>query len=100
MLAEFSIYPLGAEHLSKDLAKVIDVLDDTGVDYRLGPMSTTVEGGWEHVIATIRRCHDAVAAGHERVITTITVDDRKRQPHHLTEMITSVEHRLGRQAKH
>jgi uncharacterized protein YqgV (UPF0045/DUF77 family) len=58
-------------------------------------MSTCVEGTWDEVLAAIRRCHDAVARGHERVITAITIDDRKHQPHHLAEMVTSVEQKLG-----
>jgi uncharacterized protein YqgV (UPF0045/DUF77 family) len=44
MLAEFSIYPLQTEHMSKDVAKVIETLESSGVHYHLGPMSTTVEG--------------------------------------------------------
>lgn len=100
MLVQFSIYPLQEEHLSKDVARVIETLEGTGLDYRLGPMSTAIEGSWDQVLAAIRRCHEAVAQGHERVVTTITIDDRKSQPHHLAEMISSVEQQLGRQAKH
>jgi uncharacterized protein (TIGR00106 family) len=96
MLAEFSIYPLQTEHLSKDVAKVIETLENTGLDYRLGPMSTAVEGDWNQVLAAIRRCHEAVTQNHDRVITTIVIDDRKTKPHHLSEMITRVEEELAR----
>ncbi|MCS6976248.1 MAG: MTH1187 family thiamine-binding protein [Gemmatales bacterium] len=100
MLAQFSIYPMQAEHLSKDIAKVIETLEASGLDYRLGPMSTAVEGEWDQVLTAIRRCHEAVAQNYDRVITTIVIDDRRHQPHHLAEMIASVEQRLGRQVKH
>jgi uncharacterized protein (TIGR00106 family) len=100
MLVQFSIYPMQAEHLSKDLARVIESLEATGLDYRLGPMSTAVEGDWDRVLAAIRRCHEAVAQSHDRVITTIVIDERKHQPHHLAEMVASVEQQLGRQVKH
>jgi hypothetical protein len=33
MLAEFSIIPLDAEHMSKDVAKVIETLENTGLQY-------------------------------------------------------------------
>ena len=36
---------------------------------------------------------------HPRVITTITIDDRKDEPHHLDEMILVVEKHLGHAAK-
>ena len=52
------------------------------------------------VHSAIRRCHEAVGAGHGRVITTITIDDRKDQPHHLDEMVNAVERHLGHKAKY
>jgi len=100
MLAEFSIYPLQTEHMSKDVAKVIETLEGTGLHYHLGPMSTAVEGSWEQVMEAIDRCRQVVALSHDRVITTIVIDDRKNQPHHLAEMVASVEQRLGRRAEH
>jgi uncharacterized protein (TIGR00106 family) len=95
MIAEFSIYPMNAEHMSPDVAQVIEALRATGLNYRLGPMGTCLEGDIEELLAAIRRCHETVAANHERVITTIVIDDRKHQPHHLGDMVTSVEQRLG-----
>jgi uncharacterized protein (TIGR00106 family) len=99
MLAQFSIYPMQAEHLSPDVAQAIETLESTGLAYRLGPMSTCVEGDLEQVLAAIRRCHQAVASHHKRVITTVVIDDRKDEPHHMSEMITSVEQQLGHKAK-
>ncbi len=95
MLVEFSIYPLFKEHMSKDVAKVIETLQQTGLPYRLGPMSTSVEGDWDQVMEAIRRCHQLVALDCDRVLTIITIDDRKNQPHHLSDMISSVEQQLA-----
>jgi uncharacterized protein (TIGR00106 family) len=100
MLAEFSIYPLQTEHMSQEVAKVIDTLENTDLVYHLGPMSTTVEGNWEQVMDAIRRCHQVVALNHDRVVTTIVIDDRKARPHHLAEMISSVEQKLGYRVQH
>jgi uncharacterized protein (TIGR00106 family) len=100
MLAEFSIYPMQTEHLSRDVAKVIETLEGMGLNYHLGPMSTAVEGDWEQVLEAVRRCHQVVALSHDRVLTTIVIDDRKNQPHHLAEMISSVERQLGHRARH
>ncbi len=100
MLAEFSINPMHTEHMSKDVARVIATLQATGLEYRLGPMGTCVEGDPEQVLAAIHRCHQAVAANHDRVITTIVIDDRRNQAHHLSDMVASVEQQLGRAAAH
>ena len=61
---------------------------------------TSVEGDWEQVMGAIKACHQALAGKHARVITTITIDDRKHGEHHLDEMIQSVERSLGHAAKH
>jgi uncharacterized protein (TIGR00106 family) len=96
MLAEFSLNPMNTEHRSRDVARVIETLQATGLEYRLGPMGTCVEGDLEQVLTAIRRCHQAVASNHERVLTTIVIDDRKNQPHHLRDMVTGVGQQLGR----
>ena len=78
MLAKFSIYPLDDAHLSEDIARVVDVMDDNGLNYGLGPMANSIEGEWDDVLGAIRRCHEAVAdAGHARVVTNIMIDDRR-----------------------
>lgn len=100
MIAEFSVNPLQTEHMSRDVAKVIETLESMGVKYHLGPMSTAVEGTWDQVMEAIRRCHQLVVLNHPRVVTTIVVDDRKNQPHHLSEMISSVDQVLGHTSRH
>jgi uncharacterized protein (TIGR00106 family) len=94
MLAEFAIYPLGEEHLTAAVSRAVEVLRDSGLTYRVGPLSTCVEGDWDGVLAAIRRCHEAAAAAHGRVVTTITIDDHKGRAHHLDEMIARVEEEL------
>ncbi len=96
MIAEFSICPLGMEHLSKDVARVVEVLQGSGLEYRLGPMGTCIDGDIEQVLSTIRHCHEAVRSKHDRVITTIVIDDRGHEPHHLSEMVACVEEQVGR----
>jgi uncharacterized protein (TIGR00106 family) len=81
------------------VASVIEILETAGVEYRLGPLATAVEGDWEQVISAIRNCHQAMRRQHPRVITTITIDDRKDEPHHLDEMVSIVEKHLGHAAR-
>lgn len=100
MLAEFSVYPMDAAHISKDVARMVEILESSGLEYRLGPMGTSVEGDWPAVMQVIQRCHQAAVQGHARVITNIVIDDRKEGGHHLDEMIASVEEHLGHRAKH
>ena len=57
------------------------------------------EGEWEAVVTAIGRCHQAAIQNHARVITTITIDDRGDQTHHLDEMVAAVERHLGHSTK-
>lgn len=94
MIAEFSINPMDSTHISKDLAFLVEILDVSGLPYRLGPMGTCVEGSWDQVMDAVRRCHLALAARHERVVTNVFMDDRKSHPHALADMVRSVEKHL------
>jgi len=78
MMAEFHVVPLGGSiHLSGRLAKVMRLIDASGLDYRVGPMGTVLEGEWDHVMDLIKRCHKALLADCPRVVTSIAIDDRK-----------------------
>lgn len=95
MIAEFSIHPVNGEHISADLARVVKVLDKTGLTYRLGPMGTCVEGSWDEIMKAIGSCLKSVGNDQERVVMTIVVDERKTNPHRLGEMVDSVERHWG-----
>ncbi|MEX0979302.1 MAG: MTH1187 family thiamine-binding protein [Pirellulales bacterium] len=99
MLVEFSIYPLGGtRHLSKDIAHVIQTLGESGLHFELGPLSTAIEGDWDQVLAAIHKCHRKMVEAHDRVITTITIDECKSGQHRLSEMVESVKRQLPAQS--
>jgi uncharacterized protein (TIGR00106 family) len=62
-------------------------------------MGTVVEGKWDDVIALIKKCHNAALKGGERVVTSISIDDRKRMPNRIEEKVKSVEKRLHKSLK-
>ena len=101
MLASFSVLPVGVgEALSGYVAKIISIIDESGIDYSLGSMSTTVEGSEEEVIGLIMKCHAAALEMAPRVLTSITIDDRRGADGRLTGKIEDVERVLGRKVKH
>jgi uncharacterized protein (TIGR00106 family) len=100
MLVQFSIVPLGKrESISDHVSKVLKIVDEAGLSYRLTPMGTVVEGEWNEVMALIRTCHLEVLKSMPRLLTTITIDDRPGKPDRITEKIRSVEKKLGRELK-
>ena len=72
MLAELEIIPLGTKtaSLSALLAEVAKLIDSSGLDYRVGPMGTVVEGDWDQIMRLARQCHIAVLQSSHRVMTT------------------------------
>ena len=100
MLAQFSIVPLGkGESVSEYVSKVLKIVDDRGLSYKVTPMGTVVEGEWDEVMALIRTCHLEVLKGNPRLITTITIDDRPGKPDRITEKVRSIEKILGRELR-
>jgi uncharacterized protein (TIGR00106 family) len=100
MLVQFSIVPIGkGESVSEHISKVLQIVDESGLPYRLTPMGTVVEGEWDAVMTLIRTCHLETLKSIPRLITTITVDDRPGKPDRITEKIRSVEKRLGREVR-
>ncbi len=97
MLVEFSVVPMGkGESISKDVAKVIDVIDKSGLPYRTHAMGTLIEGSWAECMKVIKRCHDTLRKSSDRVYTRIAIDDRKGRRNMMQRKLQSVESKLGR----
>ncbi len=100
MLAEFSIVPLDkGESLSEYVSKVLDLVDESGLEYKLTPMGTIVEGDWDEVMNLIKKCHHTMREHSDRVETKIIIDDRKGAKNRITGKIESVEKKLGKKLK-
>jgi uncharacterized protein (TIGR00106 family) len=100
MLANFSIIPLGGgQSVSKYVAKVIDIVDKSGLRYQLTSMGTLVEGNWDEVMGIIKKCHNATRKLVPRVYTVVTIDDRKGARGRLQGKVKSVERVLRREVR-
>jgi len=100
MLTEFSIIPIGiGSSIGDQIAEVLKIVDASGLPYRINPMGTVVEGEWDDIMKLIRKCHETVLKSGERVITTISIDDRKGKTNRIEEKIKSIERRLGKTLK-
>ena len=97
LLAEFSIWPMDkGESVGKYVAKALDVVDKSGLPYKLGPLGTCVEGEWHEVMAVIEKCYEALAADSNRIACTVKMDWRRGRSGRLTAKVESVEKALGR----
>ena len=69
MLFSLSMFPTskGTASVSADVAKVIDIIDKSGLPYKLTAMSTIIEGDWEPVMKVINRARLMLQKKHARV---------------------------------
>lgn len=97
VLVEFSMSPLDkGESVGKYVSRSLDLIDRSGVAYRLGPMGTCVEGEWDEVFGVIRQCYERMCEDCRRITCTIKVDARTGHDGRLTSKLESVQKEVGR----
>lgn len=96
MLMEFSIMPVGkGVSLSRDVAKAIKIVTESGLPHENNPMGTVVEGDWDELVGLVKKCRDELIKDSERVIISMKIDDRPGKPKdRLTEKLRSIKKRL------
>ncbi len=97
VLLEFSMAPAGqGESYSAAVARILDLIDKSGVPYQLTPMGTILEGEWDDVMKVVTGCFQTLSADFDRVGGHIRIDWRKGPGGRMKSKIESVESRLGR----
>src|SRR5580765_5031300 len=92
LLAEFSIWPMDkGESVGAYVARALDIVDKSGLPYKLGPLGTCIEGEYEQVMDVIRRCHEELLKDSGRVTCTIKMDYRKGATNRLEGKVESVQ---------
>ena len=100
VLLEFSMSPLGkGESVGQYVARSLDIIDKSGVAYRLNPMGTVLEGEWNDVFRVVQKCYERMRKDCGRISCTIKVDYRKGHAGRLGSKVASVEKRLKRRMK-
>lgn len=100
VLLELSLFPLGkGDSLSPYVARCVNVIDQSGLDYELHSMGTVVEGELKDVMRVLQQCIEELARDNDRVSCTAKLDYRQGVTGQLKAKVTSVEQQLGRPVK-
>jgi len=100
VLLDFSMTPLGkGESVSAYVARCLEVVAASGLDYRLHAMGTTLEGELDDALAVVRRCFQALEPDCERVSCSIKIDYRKGRSGRLEGKVQKVQSLVGRPLK-
>lgn len=104
VLLEFAMFPTSGEcregsSVSHHVAKIIDMIDRSGLAYQLTPMGTIVECvSVKEALSVVERAYEQLS-GCERVYSTIKLDIREGKLGRLEGKIASVEKQIGRKVK-
>ena len=61
VLIEFAMAPRGVgKSLSAHVARILDVIDRSGLAYQLTPMGTILEGEWDEAMGVVNACFKAL----------------------------------------
>jgi uncharacterized protein (TIGR00106 family) len=100
VLLEFSMYPTDkGESVSQYVSRSLEIIDDSGLDYRLGPMGTCLEGEIDQVLDVVRQCFDRMSQDCDRIACIVKMDWRRGKSGRLTGKIDSVKQKTGRDLK-
>ena len=100
VLLEFSMSPLEkGESVGQYVARSLEIIDNSGLDYELHAMGTIVEGELDQVLDLMRRCFEAMAADCDRITCTAKFDYRRGRSGRLKSKVASVEEKLGKKLR-
>lgn len=95
VLIDLSIFPLDkGDSLSTYVARVLKIIKDSGLFYKIGPMGTSLEGEWDEVMGVVNKCFEELKKDCERVYMALKVDYRKGPSGRIESKVKSVEEKL------
>jgi uncharacterized protein (TIGR00106 family) len=87
--------PLGkGESVSPYVARSLEIVAQSGLDYRLHAMGTVIEGEWDDVMAVVTKCYEAMSVDCNRVTCSIKIDARQGASGRLVSKVRSIEEKI------
>ena len=100
LLLEFSMSPMDkGESVSDYVSRSLKIISESGVDYRLNPMGTVLEGEWDEVMDVVKKCYETMKMDCKRITCSVKIDYRRGKKGRLKSKIASVEEKLGKKLR-
>lgn len=93
VIIDLSIFPMDkkGESLSPYVARVLDVIRDSGLKHELGPMGTCIEGEWAEVMAVVDACYRELEHDSDRLYVAFKADCRRGRRDGMDAKVRSVQ---------
>ena len=85
--------------MSTQVVEVLKIVSESGINYKLHAMGTILEGNWDNIFKLIKKCHKKILKDSDRVLTTITIENRKGRTGRIARKVHSVKKKVGKKLK-
>ena len=102
VLLSMAMFPTDkTESKSEYVSEVIKVIRESGFNYQLTSMSTTIETDkMSEALGVVQNCYEKLEElGCNRVYSTLTFDIRKEKDNRLKTKVQSIENKIGEVSK-
>ena len=78
-LLGISLIPVGTNSasFSSSITGAVKTIEDRGLKYQVTPTETIIEGQLDELLEVAKEIHQNAMAGSNRIITNITIDERR-----------------------
>jgi uncharacterized protein (TIGR00106 family) len=97
VLLEFAMFPTDkGESVSDEVSKVIAMIRDSGVSYKLSAMGTIIETDTlAEALNIVQKSNDILEKQSNRIYSSIKLDIRKNTKNRLETKIQSIQNKIG-----
>lgn len=97
VIVNFAMFPTDkGESASAYVSKILKMIDESGIEYKLNPMGTSFETEtMERALELINESYKILEPDCNRVYAAITIDIRKGKSGRMKQKIQSVENKIG-----
>ena len=98
-IATINVIPLGTATPSVGdfVADCVKVLKDAGANFEMNAMGTVIDGDLDDILMLVKKMHSVpFEKGVQRVVTTVSIDDRRDKKVTSSEKLESLMERVNR----
>ena len=96
-IATINVIPLGTAtpSVGSYVADCVKVLKDAGANFKMNAMGTVIDGDLDDILMLVKKMHSVpFKKGVQRVVTTVSIDDRRDKKVTSSEKLESLMERL------
>jgi uncharacterized protein (TIGR00106 family) len=97
VLLEFAMFPTDkSESVSLYVSRIIQMIDNSGVNYQLTPMGTIIETNTMHeALQIVEKAYQQLSPDCNRIYSSLKFDIRKGKDNRLRGKVKSIEDKIG-----